>query len=217
MFKGLGANTSSILSWTKHPPAPTALTTYSPSDNPVRDAEVPVILLTEATRLPKRSYNSASQATWVIDKLGSTVITPSLPKHEGWTSDICISLLASTYTINVTLLMAGAGQKSSYTLTENWYKFVVLPHATSVDTWSHVVCHSKTPSTIKGSVSGEAAPVGERNVAQGGFWQEPVFGSKICPPETSIVTSWGVTPLYKLESIPRILKEINSPAVTVVS
>ena len=63
IFKGLGANTSSILSCTKHPPAPTALTTYSPSDNPVRDAEVPVILLTEATRLPKRSYNSASQAT----------------------------------------------------------------------------------------------------------------------------------------------------------
>ena len=50
---------------------------------PVKDEIFPTILLFDEIRFPEKSYSSASHAICVIDKLGSIVITPSLPKHEG--------------------------------------------------------------------------------------------------------------------------------------
>ena len=112
-----------------------------------------------------------------------------------------------------------AGQKSSYTFIKNVKTLEVWPQPTFAAIWLQEVCHLKIPETVPKLLNGAGTPAALLNVAQGGFKQlDTVWKSSAnWPPETSITSSWGVTPLYKSLSIPSITNSTREPAKTVVS
>ena len=76
---------------------------------------------------------------------------------------------ANTSTEIVAIAMAGAGQKSSYTLIKKVYRLEVILHPAFAAIWLQSVCHSNTPFTVVGAEKGGTTPAPLLKVAQGGF------------------------------------------------